>query len=300
MSLLKRKEQGQPLFTGYTSGPTPIADFIEKAFKGTILIFMAPVFALIVIFGPATLLVYGIGGVTGLTQAWAELVVQVSSAPGGAISFSTMLIFNLACGAIVSLFLAIPVIRRSLDRYRLRDIAQSVGTSTAVATLQLSATAVLLHVTLGLLVAAVMTLLGILFPMPFGFETVVTPDTLAFSILSGGAGGGWPPTADALSVFAILALSALIFAGALFGSTLWLALGLVAQRLAPASATEAAGAGASALGVALTNAITRGEDTRLHYDWRTNVFWTGLAHGALSGAIFGTLVLAGAAVLGVG
>ena len=40
-----------------------------------VMVVMGPVFAAIVICGPAILLVYGIGGATGLTAAWAELEV---------------------------------------------------------------------------------------------------------------------------------------------------------------------------------------------------------------------------------
>jgi hypothetical protein len=300
VSLLKPKQPGQTPFSSYTSGPTPIADLIEKLLAGTMIVIMTPLLAAILIFGPATLFVYGFGGLTGLTAAWAELVLEVSTTPHGALPFSAMLVQNLVCGAIISLLLALPSIRRALDRYNLRGIAQSVGTSTAIAALQLSAAAVFLHLSLGLLVAAVMSALGMLCPMPLGAETVVPPETLAFFIVSGGAGGGWPPTADALSVFAIFALSMGMLAGALFGATLWCALGFLAHRLAPAGASQAAGESASALGVALANAVTRGRDQRLYFDWRREVLWTGLAHGALSGALFAMLVLAGAMLLGIG
>lgn len=300
MAILKPKVPSQTPLSGYTTGPTPVADFVEKVVVGIVMVVMGPVFAAILICGPAILLVYGIGGVTGLTAAWAELVLQVSTVPVDALSFSTMLLQNLACGAIISLLLALPAIRRTLERYNLRNVAQQVGTSTAVAALQLSAAAILLHLTLGLLVAAVMTFLGMTFPMPFGQETVIAKETLAFFFVSGGAGGTWPPTVDQLSLFAIFALSMMIFAGAVFGSALWIGLGFVAQRLAPASAAEAASEGASALGTALSYAVTKGEEARLYYDWRSRAVWTGLAHGALTGAIYAGLVLAGAAVLGVG
>lgn len=299
MSVLKPKQPIQPYQSGYTSGPTPIADFFESLFKGTVIAIMGPIFVLVIVMAPSALLVYGIGGVTGLTDAWAQLVVQASTTPGAA-DFAAMLLQNVLFGAVVSLVLAIPVIRRSLESYKLRDAAHSLGTSTAVAALQLSAAALLLHVALGILVAAIMTALGMLLPMPGGYGTAVAPDTLAFFFVTGGAGGGWPPTVDTLSAFALVALTAMILLGALLGATLWLVLGFVAQRLLPASSTEAAGGGASALGAALSNALTRGEDSHMRYSWPGSTIRTGLVQGALTGALFATLVLASAAVLGVG
>ncbi len=300
MSVLKPKQPIQPYQSGYTSGPTPIADFVESLIRGVVIVVMGPIFVLVIVMAPAALLVYGIGGVTGLTDAWAQLVLQVSTTPGGAADVAAMLLQNVIGGAVVSLVLAIPTIKRSLASYNLRDTAQSLGTSTAVAALQLSATALLLHVALGILVAAIMTALGMLLPMPGGYGTAVAPETLAYFIVSGGAGGGWPPTVDTLSGFAILALTALAILGAVLGATLWLVLGFVAQRLLPASSVEAAGGGASALGAALSNALTRGEDSHMRYSWPGSTIRTGLVQGALTGAVFATLVLAGAAVFGVG
>ena len=300
MSVLKPKQPIQPHQSGYTSDPTPIADFFESLIKGTVILIMGPIFVLVLVMAPAALLVYGIGGVTGLTDAWVQLVVQASTASGGAADFAAMLLQNFICGAVVSLVLAIPTIKRSLASYKLRDAAQSLGTSTAVAALQLSATALLLHLALGILVATIMTALGMLLPMPGGYGTAVAPETLAFFFVSGGAGGGWPPTIDTLSTFAILAVTALAVLGALLGGTLWLVLGFVAQRIVPASTIEAAGGGASALGAALSNALTRGEDSHMRYSWPGSTIRTGLVQGALTGAVFATLCLAAAAVLGVG
>lgn len=300
MSLLKPKQPIPTPLSGYSTGPTPIADAIEWLFKGAVILVMVPIFAVILVMAPAALLVYGIGDITGLTAAWAQLVAEASTAPGSAVAFTSILMLNFGCGAIVSLFLAIPTIKRSLEQYRLRDVAHSLGTSTAVAAFQLSAGAILLQIALGMIVAIAMTGLGMLFPAPFGYETVVAPDTLAYFIVTGGVGGGWPPTADTLSVFALLALSILMLAGSLLGASLWLVLGYAAQRLVPMSATEAAGGGASALGSVLANALTRGEDRRLPYSWVSETVGKGMLQGALSGALFGALVLAGAAVLGVG
>ena len=37
---------------------------------GIMLVFIVPIMAFVFVFGPAALLVYGVGGMTGLTAAW--------------------------------------------------------------------------------------------------------------------------------------------------------------------------------------------------------------------------------------
>lgn len=299
MSQLKRKDPAGPLYQGsYTSGPTPIADWVERIFVGAIIGIMGPFVAAGLAIAVAWVLIGGIGGWTGLTAVWAELVGRASAVPTGPADIAILLVQNIVCGALVALVLAVPTIRRSLERFRLQEIARTLGTSTAAAGAQMSASAILLYIALGIFISLAMMVLGLLLPLPGIAQSAAQPDSVAFAFFSGG--GGWPPSVGILSDFAIFALAAGLLLGGLLGGLLWPLLAFASQRLMPVGASEAVAGAGGALGVLLANALTggRGADTR--YWTLGDAAWKGVATGALSGFIYGVVVLIGAMVLGVG
>lgn len=300
MSQLKRKDPAGPPYQGsYISGPTPIADWVERIFVGAIIGIMGPFVAAGLAIAVAWVLIDGIGGWTGLTAVWAELVARASAVPAGPTDIATLLVQNIVCGALVALVLAVPTIRRSLERFRLQEIARTLGTSTAAAGAQMSASAILLYMALGIFISLAMMVLGLLLPLPGIAQSAAQPDSVAFAFFTG-TGGGWPPSVDSLSDFAIFALTAALLLGGLFGGLLWPLLAFASQRLMPVGTSEAVAGAGGALGVLLANALTGGRGADARYWTFRDAAWKGVGTGALSGFIYGVVVLFGAMVLGVG
>ena len=283
---------------GYTSGPTPVADFIVKVWQGIVIAIVTPLGLFALAMMPAYFLIQGLGNFIGLTPAWAELV-HASASFGVTIPFMGMLLQNLAAGVVVTLILSIPLVRRCIKNHRVREIAKSVGTSTAVAAFELSLGALALYALLGVLIAVAISALGLILPVPGGYDTVVASATFMFNGLEG-SGGGWPPPADQISMFATLMLAFLLLVGMVLGASSWALFWGLGKAAASAGASEAAGGGASALGALLALAVTGGRDTSLGYGSFWEAVWRGVGHGALSGALLALILLAGAAVLGVG
>lgn len=299
MSQLKRKDPAGPLYQGsYTSGPTPIADWVERIFVGAIIGIMGPFVAAGLAIAVAWVLIGGIGGWTGLTAVWAELVGRASAVPTGPADIAILLVQNIVCGALVAIVLAVPTIRRSLERFRLQEIARTLGSSTAAVAAQMSAGAILLYMVLGIFISLAMMAVGLLLPLPGVAQSAVGAGSLAFALLSGG--GGWPPSVDSLSDFAIFALAAALLMGGLFGAVLWPLLAFASQRLLPSATSEALASAGGAVGIAIGNALSGGRGPETRYWTLGDAAWKGVATGALSGFIYGVVVLVGAMVLGVG
>jgi hypothetical protein len=128
---------------------------------------------------------------------------------------------------------------------------------------------------------------------------VVAPQSIAAIALGGGA----PPGPEALSGFAVACIAFLIVLGALVAAVVFVLGWTVASSVFGAVAGEAAAAGASALGVLIIHSLTCGNA----YDHagrlrRTRVYDAsdrGFLHGAIGGGLYATIVLAGAAIVGV-
>ena len=257
MAAMKSKGSSNVPLVYSASGTSRAADFIVNVWQGLIIAIITPLGLITLAMIPAYFLIEVFGNFIGLTPAWAELVVHATGAVGDPIPFIGMLLQNLAAGVVVTLILSIPLVRRCIKSHRVREIAKSVGTSTAVAAFELSLGALTLYALLGVLMAVAIAALGLVVPVPGGFDTVVAPATLMFNGPPGGD-GGWPPAADQLSMFATLLCMFLLLAGMVLDATSWGLFWGLGKTVASAGAAEAAGGGASALGASLALAVTGG------------------------------------------
>jgi hypothetical protein len=293
--------------SSYTSARTPVADFLVNAVQMIFLTAIVLFFALAAAGVTGFIIVDGIGGLTGGTAAWAALVSKASAEPHGLIDAGAIFAQNLVCGAIVSLLLAAPTLRRCLKRDSIKWLAKEVGSPEAIAALRLGVTCLAIHLLIGLAVAALLSALGFIVPAPGGFHTVVAPFTFAAGYLAGGDGGGnWPPGADDLSSLAAVLIILLWFGGALVATAVYtMAFGAAAMmgggHFLGARLVSGGTAGAgSAFGALIASVLYTGDPSeRWQFD-SLRMVTAGAIKGAATGSLYIIILLAGAAILGVG
>jgi hypothetical protein len=272
--------------TAATQSPT-----LERAidFIGSVLLVLfIPIGATGAAAAIGAFLFYGIGSWTGITAAWAALASQVTApmSLSGATLLPAML-QNFSFAFVMGLLLAIPEIRKSLERSRTRVLVTTVASPGAVPALGLGSSCFLLHVVLSLVIAGMLAPLGIALP---GFGD--TPVNFIVAAM----GGGWPPDVESLSAFGIFVLAGLIGLGVLIGMAAgflgWTAFSLSARN----TVAEAAGGVASAFGTTVALAITTGEERDLNFK---GAMFHSAAKGAVTGFVYALVLLVGAAIMGL-
>jgi hypothetical protein len=289
--------------SSYTSARTPVADFLVSAIQTIFLTAIILFFALATAGLAGLVVVDGIGSLTGATAAWAALVAKASAEPHGPIEASSIFAQNLVCGTIISLVLAAPALRRCLRRDSVKWLAKEMGSPEAVAALRLGVTCLVIHLLISLAVAALLSALGFIVPAPGGFHMVVAPLTFAAGYLGG---GGWPPGADDLSSLAIVLIILLWFGGALIATAIYsMAFGAAAMMGgghflgARIVSGGIAGVG-SAFGALIASVLYAGSPYKR---WQFDSFrmvMVGAVKGMATGSLYIIILLAGAAILGVG
>ncbi|MDP3491484.1 MAG: hypothetical protein Q8R82_00095 [Hyphomonadaceae bacterium] len=289
--VIKPSSRHTPVTSGQV-GPTPIADFVIGAISTVMAVIFVPIMIVVFLAIPAWGLVTLVAQPTGLLDAWAGLVASVSTPIAAPAEFAVMMTQNLVVAACVSALVSLPYMRRALEPFRVKWLAEAIDAPQAWAAAQVGVSCLGLHVALGAGIAALLGLGGFALPGP-EVTSVVNAGSIVGDIVGGG-GGGWPPGAEALGQFAIITWMLIVLCA------LFIAMALGAGVAVLSAAGSAMGGAASAAGAVLGAAWTSGEQTgKGRLSFKTAI-GAGIWRGVAVGAVYTAIVLAGAAVIGVG
>lgn len=286
--------------SSYTSGPTPIADFLIGAWQVIIVTGLGLLLSFVAAFALASVLVDGIGTWTGATAAWAALVADASSQPHDLIGIGVIMAQNLVCGAVISFLVAAPALRRCLGHENIKWLAKEIGSPSGIAALRVGITCLVIHLLISLAVAALLAAAGVIIPAPDAIGTIVSPHTFAATHLSSGGGGGWPPGAEGLSNFAVVLIVLLLVASAVVGAAIYSIAYGAAAIIGAQGVSGGAARGASAVGASIVAVLCTGEPYKRWNFEPSQMIFAGIVKGVAAGALYAVILLAGAAFLGVG